>query len=111
MKKERNKIIRKKKVKVNGPDHCIHCDEDLCVFIQIETHLVENGVIYYNESEYEKYPVAYNSARGKHAFQYAAFVLWKGITNNRKPHYNCVEDGIRALFPPLNGKIVGNKNK
>jgi hypothetical protein len=52
MKKERNESIRKKKVQVNRPDHCIHCDEDPCVFIQIETRLKENGVIYYDESEY-----------------------------------------------------------
>jgi hypothetical protein len=110
MKKERNESIRKKKAKVNGPNHCIHCDEDPHVFIQIEMHLTKNDhVIYYDESEYAKDLVAYNSARCKRAFQYSSFVLWKAI-NYQKPHYACVEDGVRALLPPLNGKFMGYKN-
>jgi hypothetical protein len=37
MKKERKEQISKKKAKVNGPEHCIHCNEDPCIFIEIET--------------------------------------------------------------------------
>jgi hypothetical protein len=69
MKKEREvKLVdkRSKKQKVNGPEHCIHCDEEpCCVFIQIELCLClcENDEIYYDEGEYMKDPVAYNSER------------------------------------------------
>ncbi len=62
---------------VDRPDHCIHCDEDPCVFIQIETGLCENGKIYFDEEDYDKDPAAYNSGRRKLAYQYAAFVLWE----------------------------------
>jgi hypothetical protein len=103
---------KKQKVRqlVDGPEHCIHCDEDPCVFVQIEMRLCENDDIYYDGNDYEKAPVAYNSARRKRAFQYAAFILWEGV-NYRKPHYKCVEDGVRALFPPLDGKIMGFKSR
>jgi hypothetical protein len=104
--------IKKRKGQVNrvvdGPDHCIHCDEDPCVFIQVESRLCENDEIYFDEEQYAKDPVSCNSGRRKRAYQYAAFVLWEGI-NYRKPHYKCVEDGIRALFPPFDGKIMGYK--
>jgi hypothetical protein len=103
---------KKQKVRqlVDGPEHCIHCDEDPCVFVQIEMRLCENDDIYYDGSDYEKAPVAYNSARRKRAFQYAAFILWEGV-NYRKPHYKCVEDGVWAFFPPLDGKIMGFKSR
>jgi hypothetical protein len=71
MKKEREvKLVDKcsKKQKVNGPKHCIHCDEEPCGFIQIGLRLCENDEIYYNKGEYMKDPVAYNSARQKHVF-------------------------------------------
>jgi hypothetical protein len=99
-----------KGAQVDGPDHCIHCDEDPCVFIQIESRLWENDTIYYDRYEYENAPVTYNSGRRKRAYQYAAFVLWEGI-NHRRPHYKCVENGVRALFPPLDGKIMGYKSE
>jgi hypothetical protein len=98
----------RKKKRVTAPDHCIHCDEEPCVFIQIESKLCENDEIYYDKDEYQDNPVAYNSARRKRAYQYAAFLLWEGI-NYRKPHFTCVEDGVRALFPPFDGKIMGYK--
>jgi hypothetical protein len=99
-----------KKARVDGPDHCIHCDEDPCMFVQIESNLGENDAIYFDEGEYEKNPVTYNSARRKRAFQYAAFILWEGV-NYRKQHCSCVEDGVRALFPPFDGKIMGFKTR
>jgi hypothetical protein len=109
---ESKKQKKKQKETVNkmtdGQDHCIHCDEDPCVFIQIESRLCENNEIYFDKEDYDKDPVAYNSGRCKRAYQYAAFVLWEGI-NYRKPHYRCLEDGVRALFPPVDGKIMGYK--
>jgi hypothetical protein len=72
--------------------------------------LWENDEIYYDSGDYEKALITYNSSRRKRAFQYAAFILWEGV-NYRKPHYRCVEDGVCALFPPLNGKIMGYKEK
>jgi hypothetical protein len=103
---KKNKETVKKMI--DGPDHCIHCDEDPCVFIQIESCLWENDKIYFNEEDYNKDPAAYNSGRRKRVYQYTASVLWEGI-NYRKPHYRCVEDGVRALFPPVERKIMGYK--
>ena len=94
----------------NGPDHCDHCDDDPCVFVQIESRLAENDEIYYDKSEYEKNSNTYNSSRRKRAFQYAAFILWEGI-NYRRQHYTCVENGVRALYPPFDGKIMGYKTR
>jgi hypothetical protein len=54
--------------------------------------------------------VVYNSGRHKRAFQYTVFILWEGI-NYCKPHFACIEDGVCALFPPFNGKIMGYKKK
>jgi hypothetical protein len=79
MKRERKEEIRKKKVRVNRAEHCIHCNEEPCIFIQIKFRLCENNAIYYDEGECTKTPVVYNSARHKHMFQYAAFILWEGI--------------------------------
>jgi hypothetical protein len=82
-KKQRGEEVNKE---VDGPDHCIHCDEDPCVFIQIESGLCKNNEIYFDEQHNVKDPVSCNSGRRKRAYQYAAFVLWEGI-NYRKPHY------------------------
>jgi hypothetical protein len=91
-KKQRGEEVNKE---VDGPDHCIHCDEDPCVFIQIESRLCDNNAIYFDEEHYVKDdPVWCNSGRRKHAYQYAAFVPCEGI-NYRKPHYKCVEDEIK----------------
>jgi hypothetical protein len=98
-----------KRAKVDRPDHCTHCNKDPCVFVQIEPPLWENDAIYYDSYEYENAPVSYNSGRRKRAYQYAAFVLWEGI-NHRRPHYTCVKNGVRAFFPPLDGKIMGYKS-
>jgi hypothetical protein len=69
-----------KQAKVDGWDHCIHCNEDLCIFVQIESHLCENDTIYYDKDQYANNPVAYNSGRLKCAYQYPAFVLWEAST-------------------------------
>jgi hypothetical protein len=47
---------------VDEPDHCIHCDEDPCVFIQIEILLCDDDDIYYDKKDYAKGPVACNRA-------------------------------------------------
>jgi hypothetical protein len=41
-KKKQKKTVNKI---IDGPDPCIHCDEDPCVFIQIESRLWENDKI------------------------------------------------------------------
>jgi hypothetical protein len=69
----------------------------------------ENDKIYFNETDYDKDPAAYNSSRRKCAYQYTVFILWEGI-NYQKPHYRCVEAGVWALFPSFNGKIMGYKS-
>jgi hypothetical protein len=108
--KKEQKASKKLKLTIDGPDHCIHCDEDPCVFIQIEARLNENDEIYFDGYDYKKDPSKCNSGRRKRAFQYAAFIMWEGI-NYRKPHFSCVEDGVRALFPPFDGKTMGYKEK
>ena len=85
-KKQKKKQKETVKKTIDGPDHCIHCDEDPCVFIQIESRLWKNDEVYFNDEEYDEDPAAYNSGRRKRAYQYAALVLWEGI-NYRKPHY------------------------
>jgi hypothetical protein len=105
-KKKRKDEVNKE---VDGPDHCIHCDEDPCAFIQIESPLCENDEIYFDEDDHGKDPVACNSGRREGAYQYAAFLLWEG-SNYWKPHYRCFEDGVRALCPPFDGKIMGSKS-
>ena len=98
-----------KRLKVDGPDHCIHCNDDPCAFLQIKSCLCANDELYFDKEEFENSPVAYNSSRRKRAYQLTAFVLWGGI-NYRQKHYTCVEIGVRALFPPLDGKVMGFKN-
>jgi hypothetical protein len=109
---ERRRQMKKQKDEVNKlvdiPDHCIHCDDNPCVFIQIKLRLFENDEIYYDKNDYRKDPVACNSGRCKRTYQQAAFVLWKGI-NFWKSHYRCERDGVRVLFSPLDGKIMGYK--
>jgi hypothetical protein len=65
--------------------------------------------MYDKEDEYANNPKAYNSSIHKHAYQYTALVLWEGI-NYHGPYYTCVENGVRALFRPLNVKTMGYKN-
>jgi hypothetical protein len=53
MEHEESKRQKKKKETVkkmiDGPGHCIHCDEeDPCVFIQIDSRLWENDKIYFD---------------------------------------------------------------
>jgi hypothetical protein len=73
MEHEESKRQKKKKGTVkkmrDGPDHCIHCDEDPCLFIQIEPRLWENDEIYFDEGDDDKDPAAYNSGRRKRAYQ------------------------------------------
>jgi hypothetical protein len=107
--KDEEERICTKRAKVDCPDHCIHCDEDLCIFVQIKSRLCENDTIYYDRCDYENAPAAYNSGRRKRAYQYTAFVLWEGI-NYRRPHYACVENHVCLLFPPIDGKVMGYKS-
>jgi hypothetical protein len=103
LKVKAGKASQKKLAKRDGPDHFFHFNEDPFVFIQIPSRLCENDRIYYDEDEYENNPAAYNSGRRKRAYQYAALVLWEGI-NYCRLHYTCVENGVPALFPPLDRK-------
>ena len=110
-KKEKQERKRMKKTKmIDGPSHCIFCDEDPCAFVQIESRLGEHDDIYYDAEEFGKNPVACNRARRNRAYKYAAFILWERL-GYRRPHYKCVENGVRSLYPPLDGKITGFKEK
>jgi hypothetical protein len=60
-KQQMKRQTEKVKQLIDRPEHCIHCDEDPCVFLQIEMRLCENDNIYYDQTDYEKGPVAYNS--------------------------------------------------
>jgi hypothetical protein len=95
---------------IHGPGFCSHCEEDSCVFVQSERDITENDAIYYDAAEHAENPVAVNSARRKRAYQFTAHLLWEGI-NYRRQHYPCVEAGVRALFPPQDGKIMGYKDE
>jgi hypothetical protein len=110
IKKEKKEDGTRKKARVDGPDHCILCDEEPCVFVQIESRLGEHDLIYFDKTEFDENSVACNRARRNRAYKYAAYILWERI-GYRRPHYKCVETGIRALSPPLDGKITGYKEK
>jgi hypothetical protein len=109
-KKEKTERKQRKKAKIDGPHHCIFCDEDPCAFVQIESRLGENDDIYYDADEFEKDPVACNRARRNRAYKYAAYILWERV-GYRRQHYKCVENGVRSLYPPFDGKITGFKEK
>jgi hypothetical protein len=42
---------------VDEREQCIHCDEDSCLFTQIEMRLCKNNEIYYDGGDYEKAPI------------------------------------------------------
>jgi hypothetical protein len=67
--KEEEERIGKKRAKVDCPDHCIHCDEDPCLFVQIESRLCENNTIYYDRCDYENAPA--HPKRILHAFRHS----------------------------------------
>jgi hypothetical protein len=110
--KDKEESQMMKQAKVDWPDHCIHCNEDPCVLVQIELHLSENNTIYYDKDEqYENNPVAYNSNRHTTAattMQHSC--CGKESISYCRPHYMCVENSVRALLPPLDGKIMGYKS-
>jgi hypothetical protein len=58
-----------KHAKVDRPDHCIHCNEDPYIFVQIELRLWENDTIHFAKDKYANNPVAYNNSRGELAYQ------------------------------------------
>jgi hypothetical protein len=86
---------------VDRPDHCIHCDKDPCVFIQIESCLGENNKKYFDEDHYAKDPVSCNSGRRKRAYQYTAFVLWEGIDYRKSLTTNALRTEFGLCFLPL----------
>jgi hypothetical protein len=75
-------LVEITKVVVHGPDHCIHCDEEPCVFIRMESRLCENDEVYFQEEDYAKDHVAYNSWRRKQAYKYA-----NELTSMRRSSY------------------------
>jgi hypothetical protein len=93
---------------MEGPGFCKHCIDDPCVFIQFEDTIVKNDLIYFDAKEYAEDPVTVNRQRHKRAYQFTAHLLWEGI-KYRRQHYTCVEAGVRALFPPFDGKVMGFK--
>ena len=78
MKKKEEKEERKNKKArtIDGPHHCIYCDEDPCAFLQIQSDLSDNDDIYYVTGDYEKDPSACNGGRQDRAYKYAAYILW-----------------------------------
>ena len=107
-KKEEN--MKKKAKTVDGPHHCIFCDEDPCAFIQIQSDLCVNDDIYYVTGDYETDPIACNEVRHDRAYKYAAFILWnkRGYVGK---HYGCVESGVKSLFPVDDSVITGFEKK
>jgi hypothetical protein len=102
----------KKSKTVNGPDHCYYCDEDPCAFIQIESDLCDNDDIYHVRTDYvsKANASACNGVRQERAFKYAAYILWNKRGYEGK-HYECIERGVKSLFPVDQAVISGNIKK
>jgi hypothetical protein len=94
----RTEELKKKARTIDGPNHCISCDDDPCAFLQIETRLCDNDDIYFVKKEYEADTEAYNGIRRERAYKYAAYILWgkRGFVGF---HYRCVVKGVQSLFP------------
>jgi ATPase subunit of ABC transporter with duplicated ATPase domains len=60
-KKQVSRQMEKTKEIINEEEQCVHCDEDPCVFTQIEMRPCKNDEIYYNVGGYEKALTTYNS--------------------------------------------------
>jgi hypothetical protein len=91
---------------LEGPNLCVVCGCDPCQFIQFETNILEQDRIHnkdvgINASER-------NSTRRKCAYKLVTRlregVLGRGV---RKPLPNCILDGVRSLFPPMDGVVMG----
>jgi hypothetical protein len=110
-KEEEKKENTKKKARmIDGPDHCISCDDDPCAFLQIEVKICENDDIYFVTEDYNANKVEYNDIRRERAFKYAAYILWnkKGFNG---AHYKCVETGVESLFPIGDEIMTSSKKK
>jgi hypothetical protein len=100
----------RKKQRVNVPDHCIHCNEESYVFIQIECQLCENDGIYYDKDEYQNNPVAYNIARHKCArtsIRHSSYGRGSTTASHTSPVLKMAF--MCTLFPPFDKKIMGYK--
>jgi hypothetical protein len=91
---------------LHGPNICIVCGCDLCEFQQMEMEILvqdrnHNEDVGWDAGER-------NSKRRKRAYKYATKhkfgVLGRGV---RKKLPSCIENGVRSLFPPVDGKIMG----
>ena len=92
-----------------GPGHCIHCGDDPCVWLQLEQEILDNDRVHNtHDIAGEAVDNEPNRARRKRAFQLASRIinghLGKG---NRKKHSQCVEEGVRSLFPDEQGNHMG----
>jgi hypothetical protein len=91
---------------LEGPNLCVVCGCDPCQFIQFETNILEQDRIHnedigMNASER-------NSRRRKRAYKLVSRLregmLGRGV---RRPLPSCILDGVRSLFPPVDGVVMG----
>jgi hypothetical protein len=91
---------------LHGPNICTVCGCDPCEFQQMEMEILvqdrnHNEDVGLDAGER-------NSKRRKRAYKYATKhkfgVLGRGV---RKKLPSCIEDGVRSLFPPVDGKVMG----
>jgi hypothetical protein len=91
---------------LHGPNICIVCGCDPCEFQQMEMEILVRGR---NHNEDVGLDAGErNSKRRKRAYKYATKhkfgVLGRCV---RKKLPSCIEDGVRWLFPTVDGKIMG----
>ena len=96
-----------------GPSHCIHCDDDPCLWLQLEPAILDNDRVYNSEDiAGEALANEPNRARRKRAFRLASQMINGHLGNGiRKKHMRCIEDGVRSLFPAVDGKHMGFKEE
>ena len=88
---------------LDGPSWCPHCECDPCQFFQLETNILDFDNRRGKVTER-------NSWRRKRAYQYVTRhregVLGNGV---RRELPACILAGVRSLFPPVDGAVMGFK--
>ena len=96
------------------PIICKYCKMDPCIFTRLQYDIMDRDTKINKVNNLPSHPmggVVRNRERRHRAFKYAAYTLYgflgKGI---RKKMPQCIEEGIRCLYPAYDGLHVGYKD-
>ena len=91
---------------VEGVQLCEICRQRPCYFLQIKPRIMEQHIE--NPPDDGLDLAARNSASRKKAYKLATMYIHGVLgAGNRMRLPSCVEDGVRALFPPVDGIVMG----